>query len=319
MTALLDIQGLNVVFGDRIAAVRDVSLTVAAGETHCLVGESGCGKSTAALAIMGLLDRGARRTATHIRFAGADIAGLPDRAMARLRGDKIGMIFQDPTASLNPAYTIGSQLTEVYRRHRHTSQAQALDRAASLLAKVGISAPGLRLSQFPHQLSGGLRQRVMIAMALMCEPQLLIADEPTTALDVTVQAQILRLLQDLQAELGLTILLITHDLGIVARFAQRMSVMYAGEVVETGTVASVFGAPMHPYTRGLLASVPVPGLVKRGAPLASMKGNVVPTPPGFVGCAFRARCPEVMAECANAIPWKSAGHDYRCLKEAVLF
>ncbi|MBV8187858.1 MAG: ABC transporter ATP-binding protein, partial [Alphaproteobacteria bacterium] len=232
MTALLEIEQLQVSFGST-AAVRGASLSVARGETHCLVGESGCGKSVTALSVMNLLAPNARRSAKRLAFEGQDLLGLSDSGMANLRGNAMAMIFQEPMTSLNPAYTVGSQMTEVLRRHKRARQRAATDRAADLLACVGITAPGLRLGQFPHQLSGGLRQRVMIAMALMCEPRLLIADEPTTALDVTVQAQILRLLSRLQRELGLGMLLITHDLGIVARVAHRVSVMYAGEVVES--------------------------------------------------------------------------------------
>ncbi|MEA2813437.1 MAG: peptide/nickel transport system ATP-binding protein, partial [Rhodospirillaceae bacterium] len=239
MSALLEIEQLEVSFGGRTSAVRGASLSVERGETHCLVGESGCGKSVTALSVMNLLARGARRSARHLAFEGQDLQGLSDRGMARLRGNAMAMIFQEPMTSLNPAYTVGSQMTEVLRRHRHASQKVATDRAADLLARVGITAPGMRLGQFPHQLSGGLRQRVMIAMALMCEPKLLIADEPTTALDVTVQAQILRLLAQLQRDLGLGMLLITHDLGIVARVAHRVSVMYAGEVVESAATAEL--------------------------------------------------------------------------------
>ena len=199
MSALLEVEELEVSFGGRTAAVRGASLSVERGETHCLVGESGCGKSVTALAVMNLLARGARRSAKRLAFEGQDLQGLSDQGMARLRGNAMAMIFQEPMTSLNPAYTVGSQMTEVLRRHKHTNQRVATDRAADLLARVGITAPGMRLGQFPHQLSGGLRQRVMIAMALMCEPKLLIADEPTTALDVTVQAQILRLLAQLSA------------------------------------------------------------------------------------------------------------------------
>jgi peptide/nickel transport system ATP-binding protein len=217
--------------------------------------------------------------------------------------------------SLNPAYTVGSQMTEVLRRHRGTPRAQAVDRAVELLTRVGITAPGLRLGQFPHQLSGGLRQRVMIAMALMCDPELLIADEPTTALDVTVQAQILRLLAELQKDLGLGILLITHDLGIVARVADRVSVMYAGEVVESAPTAELFRAPRHPYTRGLLSCVPVPGKVKRDEPLGSIPGVVPRIPPGFTGCAFRDRCSFAEAACAGTIPRRNVGpaHEMFCV------
>ena len=310
---MLDVADLRVSFG-AVEAVRGVSLRVRRGETHCLVGESGCGKSVTALAIMGLLAREAHRHAERIGFDDADLLGLSDRAMGRLRGNRIGMVFQEPMTSLNPAYTIGSQLTEVFRRHRGGTRAAATERAAALLGRVGISAPGLRLGQFPHQLSGGLRQRVLIAMALMCGPDLLIADEPTTALDVTVQAGILRLLAALQAEMGLGLLLITHDLGVVARVAHHVSVMYAGEVVESAPVAALFARPTHPYTQGLLASVPVPGMLRRGQPLDTISGTVPRIPPGFVGCGFRDRCRHAMPECAVAVPLheRAPGHTYLC-------
>jgi peptide/nickel transport system ATP-binding protein len=267
-----------------------------------------------ALAVMNLLARGGRRRAERLSFAGQDLLRLSDRAMARLRGDRLAMIFQEPMTSLNPAYTIGSQMSEVLRRHKGASRRAALDRAAELLGRVGITAPGLRLGQFPHQLSGGLRQRVMIAMALMCEPDLLIADEPTTALDVTVQAQILRLLASLRRDLGLGILLITHDLGLVARVADRVSVMYAGEIVESAPTGELFGAPHHPYTRGLLACVPVPGRARRDQPLGAIPGVVPRLTPDFVGCGFRARCRYAAPECAVAVPRQqaSARHDYLC-------
>jgi peptide/nickel transport system ATP-binding protein len=314
MSPVLEIANLRIIFSDSVAAVRGASLMVNRGETLCLVGESGCGKSVTALAIMGLLARGAHRSADVLRFHDYDLTRLTERGMARLRGDRLAMIFQEPMTSLNPAYTIGSQMAEVLERHRPVSRARALDRAAELLGRVGITAPGMRLKQYPHQLSGGLRQRVMIAMALMCEPELLIADEPTTALDVTVQAQILRLLQTLQRELGLALLLITHDLGIVARMADRVSVMYAGEVVECAMTDTLFAAPTHPYTRGLLASVPVPGSVRRDEPLGSIPGVVPRIAPGFVGCAFRDRCGHAMTECGHDVPRKSvtADHNYLC-------
>jgi len=313
MSALLEIEELEVTFGGRVAAVRGASFTVNKGETHCLVGESGCGKSVTALSVMNLLARGAQRGARRMAFAGDDILHLSDRAMSRLRGDRMAMIFQEPMTSLNPAYTVGSQMTEVLRRHRGTPRARAVDRAAELLGRVGITAPGMRLGQYPHQLSGGLRQRVMIAMALMCEPELLIADEPTTALDVTVQAQILRLLAELQRELGLGILLITHDLGIVARVAQRVSVMYAGEVVESAPTAELFGAPQHPYTRGLLTCVPVPGKARRDEPLGSIPGIVPRIAPGFVGCGFRDRCAHAGPSCAATLPRQQAGPSHEVL------
>ena len=312
--ALLSVRGLRVRFNDETEAVRGVDIEVRRGETHCLVGESGCGKSVSALAVMGLLARRGIRNADELSFAGQDISGLDETAMSRLRGDKIAMIFQEPMTSLNPAYTVGSQMAEVLRRHRGASRRDALARAAQLLGRVGITAPEMRLAQYPHQLSGGLRQRVMIAMALMCDPDLLIADEPTTALDVTVQAQILRLLMELQRELGLAILLITHDLGIVARMAHRVSVMYAGKVIESAPATELFAAPTHPYTRGLLDCVPIPGKIARGAPLGSIPGTVPRIPIGFAGCGFRDRCNHATAACAQDVPQQHRvpGHAYAC-------
>ena len=313
MSALLEVEKLEVGFG-RTAAVRGTSFTVERGETHCLVGESGCGKSVTALAVMNLLARNGVRRAARLAFQGEDLQKLNDAGMSRLRGNAMAMIFQEPMTSLNPAYTIGSQMTEVMRRHKGASQRAATDRAADLLARVGITAPGLRLGQFPHQLSGGLRQRVMIAMALMCDPQLLIADEPTTALDVTVQAQILRLLATLQRDLGLGLLLITHDLGIVARVATRVSVMYAGEVVESAPTAGLFANPRHPYTQGLLRCVPVPGKIRRDEPLGSIPGTVPRVGPDFEGCAFRDRCDFADDTCSHAVPRRFAAptHDFLC-------
>ena len=318
MTTVLDVAGLHVRF-PRLHAVRGISLRVAAGQTHCLVGESGSGKSLTALGVMGLLPRGARGEAEHVRFDGADISDLGERQMAKLRGDRMAMIFQEPMTSLNPAYTVGSQMTEVLRRHRGLRRDAAVEQSASMLTRVGISAASMRLGQFPHQLSGGLRQRVMIAMALLCGPKLLIADEPTTALDVTVQAQILRLLAELQRDLGLAVLLITHDLGVVARVAHEVSVMYAGEIVEQAPVAELFARPTHPYTRGLLASIPVPGKVRRGERLGSIRGTVPHIPPGFVGCAFRERCDHAVPSCAVAAPLRDAAadHTYRCRLETL--
>jgi peptide/nickel transport system ATP-binding protein len=310
---LLEIEELFVTFGST-AAVRGASFRLEKGETHCLVGESGCGKSVTALAIMGLLARGGERRARRMEFAGTDLLSLSDRAMARLRGNRISMIFQEPMTSLNPAFTVGSQMAEVFTRHKRASRSAALERAVELMGRVGITAPQMRLGQFPHQLSGGLRQRVMIAMALMCDPELLVADEPTTALDVTVQAQILRLLARLKREFGLSILLITHDLGIVARVADRVSVMYAGEVVESAPANDLFRAPQHPYTRGLLSCVPVPGKVQRDKPLGSIPGVVPTIAPNFAGCAFRSRCSHADVTCERDIPRKAAGaaHEYLC-------
>ena len=310
MSAVLEIEELRIGFGET-EAVRGIDLSVERGQTHCLVGESGCGKSVSALAVMRLLPRRARRTARRIAFDGAEIGGLKEHGMARLRGDRMAMIFQEPMTSLNPAYTVGSQMTEVLRRHRGASRADAADRAIAMLERVGVTAPAMRLGQFPHQLSGGLRQRVMIATALLCEPDLLIADEPTTALDVTVQAQILRLLADIQREMGLAVLLITHDLGVVARVADRVSVMYAGRIVESGPVRSVFAEPHHPYTRGLLASIPVPGKVRRGEKLGSIPGVVPRIRSDFTGCAFRDRCSHAIPACADVVPEHALGGDHR--------
>ena len=253
---LLDIRGLQVRFGAGTQAVRGVSLAVERGQTHCLVGESGCGKSVSALAVMGLLARGAERVAERMEFGGSDISRLSERDMSKLRGDRMAMIFQEPMTSLNPAYTIGSQMSEVLERHRRATRRQAMDRAAELLARVGITAPGMRLGQYPHQLSGGLRQRMMIAMALMCDPELLIADEPTTALDVTVQAGILRLLRELTDDLGLAVLLVTHDLGVMSALADTVAVMRFGQVVEHGSRFQVLREPRTDYARELIAALP---------------------------------------------------------------
>ncbi len=314
MAPLVDISRLKISFGPEIAAVRGLSLQIHEGTIHCLVGESGCGKSITALSILRLLTRNASVSADRLTYRDVDLIRAPDREIRRLSGNEIAMIFQDPMTSLNPAYTIGSQMTEGYLRHRGGTRARAMARAEDLLGRVGVTAAGMRLGQFPHQLSGGLRQRVMIAMALMCEPKLLIADEPTTALDVTVQAQILRLLKDLQKDLGLSILLITHDLGIVARIADYIDVMYAGEVVETGPVEAVFDNPSHPYTRGLLDCIPRPEKRIKGEELGSIPGTVPRLSPKFVGCGFRDRCRLASEICARPVDIRQApgGQGVRC-------
>ena len=290
---VLDVAGLEVDIATRrgtLHAVRDVSFQARRGETLCIVGESGCGKSMTALAIMGLLPKAARRRSRRLAFLGEDLARAGGQRVNALRGNRMSMIFQEPMTALNPAYTIGNQLMEAYRHHRGSSLEEARARAIDLLEKVGIASAGGRLGQYPHQLSGGLRQRVMIAMALMCGPELLVADEPSTALDVTIQAQILRLLAELQRDLGIAMVLITHDLGVVARIADRVAVMYAGEVVEQGAAADVFAAPHHPYTQGLLDCIPVPGRTPRGGRLGTIPG-VVPSLVGEIrGCGFRERC-----------------------------
>ncbi|MCC7271963.1 MAG: ABC transporter ATP-binding protein [Alphaproteobacteria bacterium] len=319
MSAILEVRDLRVeipIATGTLVPVRGVSFQVERGKTLCIVGESGCGKSLTSLAIMNLLPKRAKRTAGQLALAGADLQGVDERAMADLRGNKMAMIFQEPMTSLNPAYTIGNQLEEAYLRHRRATRAEARERAVYLLEKVGITAAGSRLRQYPHQLSGGLRQRVMIAMALMCGPDLIIADEPTTALDVTIQAQILHLLASLQREFHMGVMLITHDLGIVARVADRVAVMYAGEIVETGTVHEVFASPLHPYTQGLLRCIPVPGKTRRGEHLGSIPGVV----PALFGeatqCSFANRCPHAMPACTAApIPLTAIGADraYRCV------
>ncbi|HMJ12072.1 MAG TPA: ABC transporter ATP-binding protein, partial [Polyangiaceae bacterium] len=257
---LLSVQHLTTCFRtDRgvLKAVDDVSFEVRRGATLAVVGESGSGKSVTALSILRLIQSPPGQiTGGKIAFEGTDLLSLPEQQMRHLRGAKISMIFQEPMTCLNPVYTIGAQIAEALRIHRPVSRREARERAIEMLQKVGIPSPVERVDSYPHQLSGGMRQRVMIAMALICDPALLIADEPTTALDVTIQAQILELLRKLQAELGMSILFITHDLGVVAEFANDVAVLYAGQVVETGSVAQIFKAPEHPYTRGLLASIP---------------------------------------------------------------
>ncbi|GLO72643.1 ABC transporter ATP-binding protein [Phaeobacter inhibens] len=297
-------------------AVRGISFDLKRGETLCIVGESGSGKSLTSLALMGLLGKRIRPRAERMEFGGIDLTKANANTMRKLRGARMSMIFQEPMTSLNPAYTIGDQLIEAMTLHDSGGRSKARLRAIELLEKVGITAAESRLSQFPHQLSGGLRQRVMIAMALMCGPELIIADEPTTALDVTIQAQILRLLADLQREMNMAMILITHDLGVVARIADKVAVMYAGELVETGPVHEIFTAPSHPYTRGLLRCIPLPGKTERGSVLGTIPG-IVPSLVGTVeGCTFRTRCEHATPACRAAIPVHSApqgAHSFRCI------
>jgi peptide/nickel transport system ATP-binding protein len=295
--------------------VRGVSLAVDRGETLCIVGESGCGKSLTALAVMGLLPSRARRGARRLALDGIDLMSASESAMADLRGSRMAMIFQEPMTSLNPAYTVGNQMEEMLLRHRKVARREARERAVLLLEKVGITPAASRLGQYPHQLSGGLRQRVMIAMVLMCGPDLIVADEPTTALDVTIQAQILYLLAELRKEFGMGMILITHDLGIVARIADRVAVMYAGQIVEEGPVATVFRDPLHPYTRGLMDCIPVPGKVARGSRLGSIPGMVPSLIGASTGCSFRERCAYARPGCEAdiALTQSDAGHARRCI------
>lgn len=279
-------------------AVDGVSFEVRAGETLGIVGESGCGKTVTSLSLLRLLPEPPARIeeGSSIVFDGEELLGVSDERMRALRGNDIAMIFQEPMSSLNPVYTVGRQITEALRLHRGMDKAGARAEAIRLLGEVGIPDADRRVDEYPHQLSGGMRQRVMIAMALSCEPQLLIADEPTTALDVTIQAQILDLLAGLRARHGMAVLLITHDLGVVAEVCDRVVVMYAGQVVETGTVDEIFAHPSHPYTRGLLASLPT--VERRGQQLTSIPGTV-PNPTAWPeGCRFAERCSEAADACS---------------------
>ncbi len=304
MSALLEVRDLTTCFkvdGGEFTAVDGVSFSVQAGRTLGIVGESGCGKSVTSLSIMGLLPKGQGRIAGgSIKFDGADLVQLPEAALRALRGDRMAMIFQEPMTSLNPAFTIGDQLIEAIRCHRDLSQAAARQRAIEMLRKVRIPSPEQRMDAYPHKLSGGMRQRVMIAMALACEPQLLIADEPTTALDVTIQAQVLDLMRSLRADTGAAIMLITHDLGVIAELADEVVVMYAGRVVERASVANLFAEPQHPYTIGLLGSIPK--LHLKQDRLAAIEGQV-PTPMTLMaGCRFAPRCPFAEVRCEAAVP-----------------
>lgn len=317
---ILEVDNLSVdipLSGGVLHPVQSLNFHVDRGETLAIVGESGCGKSLTSLAIMDLLPSKAKRTAQHLVLDGIDLDAQSERQMSDIRGNRMSMIFQEPMTSLNPAYSIGDQLTEAMLRHKSVSRAEATDRAVFLLEKVGITAARSRLRQFPHQLSGGLRQRVMIAMALMCGPDLIIADEPTTALDVTIQAQILHLLAELQQEFNTGLILITHDLGVVARVADRIAVMYAGQIVETGTARQIFNAPTHPYTQGLLECIPIPGKTVRGQHLGSIPG-IVPSLIGHMpGCHFAGRCRYASDQCrVGEIAMQASnepGHDYRCI------
>ena len=317
--ALIEIEGLRVIFhgddGRTTHAVDRVDLIVAKGATLGLVGESGCGKSVTSLAIMGLLSKHSAEVTGSVRFDGFDLLNVPDQTLRDLRGNRLAMIFQEPMTSLNPSYTIGDQIIETLVRHRGLSQRDARKRAIELLRRVHIPSPDQRIDDYPHKLSGGMRQRVMIAMALACDPMLLIADEPTTALDVTLQAQILDLMRELKSASGAAIILITHDLGVVAEVCDEVAVMYAGEIVERAPVGALFDRPQHPYTVGLLGSIP--RLDRQTSHLATIEGmvpNMAAPPPG---CRFAARCPFVSEICVDTPPPFVAvdvGHWSRCVK-----
>ena len=307
---LLEIDHLSVRFGPA-TVVNDVSFSVAPGEKFALVGESGSGKSITALSVLRLVD--AATSSGAIRFQGADLMRKSEREMRGIRGAEIGMIFQEPMTALNPLYTVGNQIGEVLELHQGLAKEAARARGIELLRRTGIPEPERRIDVYPHQLSGGQRQRAMIAMALACNPKLLIADEPTTALDVTVQAQILDLMRELQARNGTAILFITHDLGVVAEMADDVVVMYAGKVVERADVQTLFDTPTHPYTQGLFRSMPA--LDGQRGPLVPIEGSV-PSPLDFPsGCRFRNRCPQAVTRCAESEPAlleHGAGHVVAC-------
>ena len=318
---LLAIEGLKVVFrsqdGRLTHAVDTVDLAVARGTTLGLVGESGCGKSVTSLAVMGLLPKGTE-IAGRVRFGDVDLLALSDRALRDLRGDRLAMIFQEPMTSLNPSYTIGEQIAEAVVRHRGLSRAAARALAIEMLRRVKIPAPERRVDDYPHKLSGGMRQRAMIAMALSCDPELLIADEPTTALDVTIQAQILDLLRELKAATLSAIVLITHDLGVVAEICDEVAVMYAGEIVERAPVDVLFERPGHPYTVGLIGSMP--RLDRRAERLAVVQGRVPSLAALPAGCRFAPRCPFAAEACTRAPPPMVAvapDHWTRCVRAPI--
>jgi len=301
--AVLEVRGLRTEFRTdegSFPAVDGVGFAVEAGRTLAIVGESGCGKSVTALSIMGLVPPPGRVTDGSIRFEGRELVGMNPRELLDLRGNGMAMIFQEPMSSLNPAFPIGEQIVEGLMRHQNISRADAQARAIEVLRQVRIPAPEQRFHEYPHKLSGGMRQRAMIAMALACRPRLLIADEPTTALDVTIQAQILELMRVLQAETGTAVILITHDLGVVAEVADEVAVMYAGRIVERATAATLFDQPQHPYTVGLLGSIPRLDVPQER--LASIEGQVPDPLRRPVGCSFAERCPFVLPRCRSEVP-----------------
>ncbi|MFO7685609.1 MAG: ABC transporter ATP-binding protein [Desulfobacterales bacterium] len=320
---LLDIQHLKTYFfvrGQVAKAVDDVSLTVGSGQTLGLVGESGCGKSVTAHSIIQLIpEPPGKVVGGKVLFDGTDLLKLSESRMRRIRGNRISMIFQEPMTSLNPVFTVGEQVGEVIRLHQRLSRKDTRRRVAEIFQLVGIPAPLKRLGDYPHQMSGGMRQRVMIAMALACHPQLMIADEPTTALDVTIQAQILDLMNKLKAETGAAILFITHDLGVIAEMAQHVAVMYAGKMMEYADVDTLFSDPKHPYTVGLMNSIPLLGHKTRDGRLSTITG-VVPSLFDLPdGCLFNDRCPDVFDDCRRIEPdMYGVGHNHtaRCLKYA---
>jgi peptide/nickel transport system ATP-binding protein len=318
---LLEVTDLSVAFTgheDTVTVVEHVSFSVQAGKTLGIVGESGSGKTVSSLGLVGLLPRNAVVTGS-ARFDGRELIGMPTRQLRQVRGDDISVIFQEPMTSIDPSFTVGNQLMEAYRNHKGGSKAAARERAIEMLRLVGIPEPQKRIAEYAHSFSGGMRQRVMIALALICSPRLLIADEPTTALDVTIQSQILDLLRRLQDELGMAIIFVTHDLGVVASVCDEVSVMYAGQVVEQASVDDFFATPRHPYSIGLLDSMPQS--VTKGERLRMIAGTV-PLPSRFpTGCRFAPRCPYVVEECTTGSPDLERlddGRRVRCIRHADL-
>lgn len=303
MSKLLQVENLSISFrtaAGKTQAVRDVSFSLEKGETLCIVGESGSGKSITSLALMGLLPNNGEITSGSINFEGEDLVGKTEEELRKIRGNKMSMIFQEPMTALNPVFTIGFQLQEPLRIHKNMSKKEALVKSVELLKAVGIPNSKERLEQYPHELSGGMRQRVMIAMALACNPSLLIADEPTTALDVTIQAQILDIIDELKEKLGMGVIFVTHDMGVVAEIADKVMVMYAGEVVEVNDVESLFENPKHPYTRGLLEAIP-----NVDDPTHEMKiipGSMPSIDEKIPGCRFHPRCPFALDICKEKTP-----------------
>ena len=300
---LLDVKNLRTSFFTHVGevkAVRDVSFTLDKGEILGIVGESGSGKSVTCMSIMKLLAESGKIVGGEVLFDGENLVGKSEREMQKIRGEKISMIFQDPMTALNPVFTIGNQMIEVIRQHRKVSKKEAHDIAVKMLGMVGIPSPEERMKNYPHEFSGGMRQRAMIAMALSCNPQLVIADEPTTALDVTIQAQVLDLMKQLQKEMNMAIILITHDLGVIAETCEKVNVMYGGMLLEMGTVEEIFHDPKNPYTLGLLASVPNPARPKdKLVPIPGSPPDLLKPP---TGCAFCYRCKYVMNKCLEEIP-----------------
>ncbi|MCM8711990.1 ABC transporter ATP-binding protein [Clostridium sp. SYSU_GA19001] len=304
MKKVLQVRSLNTSFythAGEVQAVRDVSFDLNKGEALGIVGESGSGKSITMMSVMGLLSENGKIKKGEILLDGKDLVKLPEKDMEKVRGNEIGMIFQDPMTSLNPVFTIGDQLMEPLMKHRKLNKKQAFEKAVEMLKLVGIPSPEKRMKQYPHEFSGGMRQRAMIAMALVCSPKILIADEPTTALDVTIQAQILELMKDLKAKFGMSIILITHDLGVVADTCNRINVMYGGKIVETGSSKDIFYNPKHPYTWGLLRSIPNPknDVKERLKPIPGTPPDLLKPP---VGCPFAARCEYAMNICMKKMP-----------------